>query len=172
MRSGDRRQQGQAGDEQPERGADKGEAREVGEARQAQDRKAQPVREARRAAVLDWALAESRLDDLEVEDAGKAVAAAVAQTDPELEGQQGQDRPEPADDGDDRSDADDGLVETGGPSVDDVHVVVGMRGAESAGHWVGRNLRARSTMVATMCEHEVAEGGPSRRGGVVASIRR
>src|SRR4029077_2341991 len=71
--AGGRREQCERRDEKAEDEADRGEPDEVGERRATKEHSAHHVREARRAAVLDRALAYPRLDDLEVEKTRNAV---------------------------------------------------------------------------------------------------
>ena len=87
-------------------------------------READHVREPRRARVLETALAEARLDELEVEEAGEAVATPEEQSDRELEREQRQQPPRAHGDGDEREHADDELVGSRRALVDQLRVAV------------------------------------------------
>src|SRR3989449_3744555 len=92
----------------------------------AEEDRADDIREAGRAAVLDRAFADSRLNDFEVQEAGHAVAASEDQTDRELAGEHAEDRPPPGEDREKRETPDDGLVRSRGACVDDIGVAIGI----------------------------------------------
>ena len=73
------------------------------------------------------ALAEARLDELEVREAREAVPAAERQPDDELEREQREQPPPAGDDCDSREHSDDDLVEARRARVDDVEVAVRVR---------------------------------------------
>ena len=108
--AGRRGEQRERGDDQAEAPAESGQAGKMRERRAAQEHDADLIREARRPAVLDRAFAEARLDDVEIEQARKAVAPAEPQPDGELRGEQRQDRPPPGHERDERERPDDRLV--------------------------------------------------------------
>src|SRR5205823_11763774 len=84
-----RREERQCGDEQGERGADGAPAERVGERRRAEHGRSHDVREAGWARVLERALAETRLHELEVRDARQAVPPAEDEADYELQREHG-----------------------------------------------------------------------------------
>src|SRR5688500_8084136 len=83
---GERRQGGDHGGERP---ADGGEPEDEGEHGRGQERDADDVGEAGRPGVLDLALADPRLDHLEVQEARQAPAPAHRQADRDLDGGDG-----------------------------------------------------------------------------------
>ena len=112
--------------QQGERPAQRVEAGRVGGGGQGQDDQADRVREPRRAGVLELALAEPRLDELEVGDAGQAPAPAEREPQRELEREQAEQRPPAGQDRDQREGADRGLVEPRRAGVDHVQIAVGV----------------------------------------------
>ena len=100
-------EQREARDEQPEPRAERLEPGRVGERRGREDDEADHVREAGRARVLEAPLAEPRLDQLEVRDAGEAPAAAERQPERELQREQREQPPPARRDGEERDEADD-----------------------------------------------------------------
>ena len=123
--------EGESPDEEAERPAERREAAGVGERRRAEYEDADRVGEAGWARVLDRALADARLDELEVGEARKAPAPAQRQPDGELGGEQSEERPPAGREGDEGEEADHGLVEARRPGVDDVEIVVRVGGAPS-----------------------------------------
>ena len=70
--------------------------------------------------VLDGSLADPRLDEFEIRDAGQAVPAPESKTNTELYREHGEERPEAGQDGQGGPDADGSLVEAGSTSVNDL----------------------------------------------------
>src|SRR5207249_2477517 len=85
-------------------------------------------------------LADPRLDDLEVHDAGEAEAAAEAQADPELQGLQRDEERRPCEERRERQQRDDGLVRAGRARVDDVRVAIGIRATDA--HFAAATIRS------------------------------
>src|SRR5581483_1271643 len=108
--AGDRREQRERGDQQGEDHADHRRTGGVRDRGSAEEDDADDVREARRAGVLERALAEARLDQLEVREARQAEAAAERQANEELQREQRQQPPPARRDRDNRHDADQRLV--------------------------------------------------------------
>ena len=114
-------------DEDSEDGAEGLEPGDVGEEGRRQEGGADHVREPRRPCVLEDALAEDGLHELEVRQARQAVAAAEREADDELDREQ---REEPRPAGDDRRQrerSDDDLIEARCARVDDVEIPVRIR---------------------------------------------
>ena len=141
--AGRRREEREGGDEEAERRADGVEPERVGERGRSEDAEPHHVREARRARVLEAALAEARLEHLEVEDAGEAPPAAERQAERELEREQREEEPPARDDREERHEPDDDLVEARRALVDQLRVAIGVGAAASGSlHFV--KYRSRS----------------------------
>ena len=128
-------EESERGDQQPEHGAERLEPREIGERRPREDDEADHVREPRWARVLEPSLAEPRLDQLEVRDAGEAPAAPERQPDRELQREERQEPPPPGRDGEQRDEADDDLVDARRALVDQLRVPVGIGSANCLLHF-------------------------------------
>src|SRR5206468_1316459 len=119
------------GGEQRERGDDAAEDRawcggsgRVGRGRGGEEDRADEIGEARRPRVLERPLAEARLDELEVCEAGEAEPPSEGQADDELRREDPEQPPRAGRDGERREGADRRLVESRRPRVDDVEVAV------------------------------------------------
>ena len=121
-----------AGDEAAETGAQAVPAGEEGETCRAQEDRADEVREPRRPGVLERALAEARLDELEVGETLQAPAAAEREPDDQLDREQREEPPRPDRDGDERQDADHRLVEARCARVDDRSLAIRVGGSHHA----------------------------------------
>jgi signal transduction histidine kinase len=132
--AGGGREQRERGHQQPERATEQSESGEVGRRGRAQHDHADLVREARRARILQRALAEAGLDQLEVGDACEAEAPSQREADGELECNQRQQPPLAGDDADQRQHADHRLVCTRRAAVDHVEIGVGVSCAVRAIH--------------------------------------
>src|SRR5262249_30256963 len=100
---------------------------------------ADEICEPRGTRVLERPFTENALDELEVGEAGKAVAPSECQPDHQLKREEGQGPPPAEQNSDEREGPDDNLVEPGRPRVDDVEVAVGIRaanGCSSSLHFV------------------------------------
>ena len=117
-------QQRKRGHEEPERRSDRLEPDRVRDRGRRQDDEPDEVREPRRSRVLEPALAEARLDHLEVGDAREAPAAAEREAERELEREQREQPPPAGEHGGERDDADDGLVDARRALVDHLRVAV------------------------------------------------
>ena len=144
---GDDRAEHDAGERQPDR---------VGERRRGQEDRADDVREAGRARVLERPLAEARLHELEVGDARQAVAASEDEADDQLRAEEREQEPPAGEHGDERQDPDRRLVEARRPRVDHVGVAVRVGAAlhkvksyqsphTIAGLWPGTSRRSSSS---------------------------
>ena len=101
--AGRRRQQREGGNQRAEHRAQQREAGQVGDRGGGQHDQPDHVGGAGRTRVLERPLAEPRLHQLEVGDAGQAPAAAEAQAQRQLQRQQREQRPEPGDHRDQRA---------------------------------------------------------------------
>ena len=155
--AGDRGEQRQSGDQQAEHGADEREAGRVGQRRGAQHDRAHQVGEAGSPRVLQRPLADARLQQLEVRDAGEAPAAAHGQAEHQLEAEQPEQRPPAGGDSQQRHGADHGLVDTRRVGVDDVQVAVGIGGA------LGHSLDPKCSAVTTGSDPFVSRLPPLTR---------
>ena len=133
----------EGGDQQPERGADRLEPREVGERRPREDDEADHVREPGWARVLEASLAEPGLDQLEVGDAGEAPAAAECQPERELQREERQEPPPAGRDGEQRDQAHHDLVDAWRTLVDQLRVAVGIGTANGSLHF-GKSYHVRT----------------------------
>src|SRR6267142_3509916 len=117
-----RREQGERRDDEPEAPADRLRAERVRDGGRAEERDADHVREARRAAVLDRTFTETRLDHAEVQEARQAVLAPEPQPKGKLRGEQSEDRPPAGEERDERQGPDDRLIRARRARIDDVGV--------------------------------------------------
>ncbi len=122
--AGHRGEERERRDERAEGEAEHGQAGRVRERRGAEDDEADGVREARRPRVLERALAVPRLQHLEPEQAGQAVAAPEAEPDRELEREEREQPPPAGGEREEGDEADDGLVRARAAGVDHVEVAV------------------------------------------------
>ena len=99
----------------------------IRDGRPAQERRSDHVREARRARVLQRALSETRLNQLEVRETGEAVAPPEGEADDELEREQAEQPPPSREDCECSERPDDDLVEARRARVDHVEVAVRIR---------------------------------------------
>jgi hypothetical protein len=97
--------------------------------RRAQEHEADHVGEAGRAGVLQRALADPGLDQLEVRQARQAEPAPERQPDRQLQRQQTKQPGLAGDHGDQRQRADHGLIRARGVGVDHLQIAVGVGGA-------------------------------------------
>ena len=104
-------------------------AREEGETCRAQEDRADEVREPGRPGVLERALAEARLDELEVGETLQAPAAAEREPDDQLDREQREQPPRPDGDGDERQDPDHRLVEARCARIDDRRIAIRVGGS-------------------------------------------
>ena len=77
--------------------------------------------------ILDGPLPEARLDQLEVDETGNAIAATKPQANKQLESKDSQQRPPVDDEGKQRQQTDGRLVDPRGTSVDHFEVPIGVR---------------------------------------------
>ena len=115
---------GQHCDEPAQRGSEHFDAGEVGDGRSGQTCRADHVREARGSRVLERALTEDRLNQLEVRQTREAVPTAEGQPDDKLHCEQRKQQPPAGKDREGREHSYDDLVETRRPRVDDIEVAV------------------------------------------------
>src|SRR5262245_38327494 len=127
-------EQRESRDEQAERRAGDRPAGRVGERGGGEHDEPDDVRRARRPRVLELALAQARLDGLEVGETRQAPAPAEGQAERKLEREQREQDPPAGRDGEDRHEADHRLVEPRRPRVDHggVAVRIGEAGAQAS----------------------------------------
>ena len=122
-------QQRQSSDQNPERPTQSFETDGMGDRGSAENGQPDHVGEARRTGILDRPLPEARLDQLEVGESGKAIAATKSQADKQLDGKDRQERP-PVDEVRHHCQRTDGrLVDPRCSYVDDIGVPIGIRGS-------------------------------------------